>query len=85
MTPSFGTPSKRSATGCGRSCQSSALATSEIGIENAARRSEAMRGSTHGASTSAAMKPSTTDGSEAIISIVGFTAARMRGCRNSEV
>ena len=31
------------------------------------------------------MKPSTTDGSDAIISIVGFTALRTLGCTNSEV
>ena len=48
-------------------------------------RTEAIQVSTSGARTSAAMKPSTTEGSEAIISITGLTVARMRVWTNSEV
>ncbi len=41
--------------------------------------------STTGAMTSAATKPNTTDGNDAIISTVGFTMARTLRSRNSEV
>ena len=44
-----------------------------------------MNVSTSGARTSAAMKPSTTEGSDAIISITGFTVPRTFGETNSEV
>ena len=45
----------------------------------------AIQFSTMGESTSAAMKPITTEGSVAISSMVGLTTLRTRQCRNSEV
>jgi len=49
-----------------------------------AQKSEMRRGSTSGASQRPARKPSTTEGSEAMISITGLTTFLYSGRRNWE-
>ena len=57
--------------------------TAAAGMAKKTKRTAITDVSTHGANISAAMKPSTTDGSEAIISIAGLITARICGCMNS--
>ncbi len=69
----------------GSNCHRNAPSTSANGTAMNRASTEGMICSITGAKTRAARKPSTTEGSEAIISMAGFTQALIRGLRNSLV
>ncbi len=78
MKMNLGMPSSRSAMRPGTNCHRKADPTRHRGNTKKARSTAAIHVSTMGASTRAATKPRTTDGSDAIISMSGFTMALTR-------